>query len=111
MPSQPRLDTPPATAGGILPLAHRPRHGPVRPPLRSEEVPMLLRADRLRRQPTAFKAMTGLTVAEFDELVDDLWGPFRAAERARRARPGRKHAVGAGHPFALAPQEQMLLTV
>src|SRR5437763_15406717 len=72
---------------------------------------MLLRADRLRRQPTAFKAMTGLTVAEFDELVDDLWGPFRAAERARRARPGHKHAVGAGHPFALAPQEQMLLTV
>jgi DDE superfamily endonuclease/Helix-turn-helix of DDE superfamily endonuclease len=72
---------------------------------------MLLRADRLRRQPTVFKAMTGLTVAEFDELVDDLWRPFRAAERARRERPGRKHAVGAGHPFSLAPQEQMLLTV
>jgi DDE superfamily endonuclease/Helix-turn-helix of DDE superfamily endonuclease len=72
---------------------------------------MLLRADRLRRQPTVFKAMTGLTVAEFDELVDDLWRPFRAAERARRERPTRKHAVGAGHPFSLAPQEQMLLTV
>jgi len=72
---------------------------------------MLLRADRLRRQPIVFKAMTGVTVTEFAELVDDLWGPFRAAERARRARPGRKHAVGAGHPFALAPQEQMLLTV
>lgn len=72
---------------------------------------MRLRAERLRRQATVFKAMTGLTVAEFDERVDDLWHPFRAAERARRARPERKHAVGAGHPFALAPQEQMLLTV
>jgi DDE superfamily endonuclease len=72
---------------------------------------MLLRADRLRRQPTVCKAMTGLTVAEFAEVVDALWGPVRAAERARRERPGRKHAVGAGRPFTLAPQEQMLLTV
>jgi DDE superfamily endonuclease/Helix-turn-helix of DDE superfamily endonuclease len=72
---------------------------------------MLLRADRLRRHPTAFKAMTGLTVAAFAELVEDLWAPYRAAERARRERPGRQHAVGAGHPFSLAPQEQMLLTV
>jgi DDE superfamily endonuclease/Helix-turn-helix of DDE superfamily endonuclease len=72
---------------------------------------MLLRADRLRRHPAAFSAMTGLTPGEFDALVDDLWGPYRAAERARRARPGRTHAVGAGPPFALAPQEQMLLTV
>lgn len=72
---------------------------------------MFLRADRVRRQPTVFKAMTGLTVAEFDALVDDVWGPYQAAERVRRERAGRKHAVGAGHPFSLAPQEQMLLTV
>lgn len=72
---------------------------------------MLLRADRLRRHPTVFKAMTGLTVAEFEALVADLWTPFRAAVRARRERPNRKHAVGAGHPFALAPQEQLLLSV
>src|SRR5207248_4773350 len=72
---------------------------------------MLLRADRLRRHPAAFLAMTGLTPGEFDALVDDLWGPYRAAERARRERPERKHAVGAGHPFSLMPQEQMLLTV
>jgi len=72
---------------------------------------MLLRADRLRRHPVAFLAMTGLMAVEFDALVDDLWGPYRAAERVRRERPDRKHAVGAGHPFSLAPQEQMLLTV
>ena len=72
---------------------------------------MFLRADRLRRHPAAFIAMTGLTTVEFDVLVGDLWGPYRAAERARRERPGRKHAVGAGHPFSLAPHEQMLLTV
>ena len=72
---------------------------------------MLLRAARLRRQPTTFKAMTGLTPAEFDSLVEDLWAPYRAAERARRERPDRKHAIGAGHPCALAPQELMLLTV
>src|SRR5437764_2451699 len=72
---------------------------------------MLLRADRLRRHPAAFLAMTRLTPGEFDARVDDLWGPYRAAERARRERPERKHAVGAGHPFSLMPQEQMLLTV
>ena len=75
---------------------------------------MLLHADCLRRQPTTFKAMTGLTPQEFDTLVEDLWDlwvPYRTAERARRSRRARKHAIGAGHPFALAPQEQMLLTV
>jgi DDE superfamily endonuclease/Helix-turn-helix of DDE superfamily endonuclease len=72
---------------------------------------MLLRADRLRRHPSAFLAMTGLKTEEFEALVADLWEPYRRAERVRRERPGRKHAVGAGHPFTLAPQEQMLLTV
>jgi len=72
---------------------------------------MFLRADRLRCHPAAFIAMTGLTPVEFDALVGDLWEPYRAAERARRERPDRTHAIGVGHPFNLAPQEQMLLTM
>lgn len=72
---------------------------------------MFLRADCLRRYPVAFITMTELTTVEFDALVGDLWGPYRAAERARREPPSRKHAGGARHSFSLVPHEQRLLTV
>lgn len=72
---------------------------------------MSLRYSVLRQQPAIFKTMTGLTVALFDELVWDLAPAYAAATVARRTRPGRKRAVGAGHPCSLAPRDEFLLTV
>jgi DDE superfamily endonuclease/Helix-turn-helix of DDE superfamily endonuclease len=76
-----------------------------------KEPPMILRYWTLRRQPAIFKTMTGLTVALFDELVDDLAPAYAQATYAQRNRPGRQRAVGAGHPRCLALREQFLLTV
>ena len=71
----------------------------------------MLRYARLSRHPEVFRAMTGLTVAVFDDLARAAVPALAAADRARRARPGRRRAIGAGHPTALAPRDQALLTV
>ncbi len=60
---------------------------------------MILHYERLARYPVDFKAMTGLTVPQFDDLVADLLPRYREAEVQRLSRPTRQRAIGAGHPF------------
>ncbi len=72
---------------------------------------MILHYERLHGYPVVFKAMTGLRVAQFDDLVRAVLPDFAAAEQRRLMRPGRRRAPGAGHPVALAPRNQLLLTV
>jgi DDE superfamily endonuclease/Helix-turn-helix of DDE superfamily endonuclease len=72
---------------------------------------MILRRERLRTFPSVFKAMTGLTVALFDALVEELLPAFHDARRRLLDRPGRRRAVGGGDHFDLDPADQLLLTV
>lgn len=72
---------------------------------------MVARYAALRRHPAAFRALTGLTVPRFDGLWVEVAPRLAAAERARLSRPGRKRQIGAGHPFALAERDRVLLTV
>jgi hypothetical protein len=72
---------------------------------------MSLRDSVLRQKPAIFKTMTGLTVALFDDLVWELAPAYAAATVARRTRPGRQRAVGAGHPCSLPMRDEFLLTV
>lgn len=57
---------------------------------------MLLRYHHLRRYRRVSRALTGLTVAQFDALVADLLPRMAAAERARLARPNRRRVPIAG---------------
>jgi len=75
------------------------------------EAVMLARLENLRRHPTVFRHLTGLTVALFDALAADLAPALAEQERRRRDRPGRRRAPGAGHPYALGAADQLLLTV
>ncbi len=72
---------------------------------------MLLRYSVLSGKPAIFKAMSGLTVALFDELVWDLEPSYAQATYDRRSRPERQRAVGAGHPCRLSARDEFLLTV
>lgn len=72
---------------------------------------MIMCSDQLCRHPSVFKAMTGLSIAEFDELLVDVLPRLALAEQQRHSRPNRKRAPGAGHPFDLPQREQVLLTV
>lgn len=71
----------------------------------------MLRYPQLSRHPAVFRAATGLSVAEFDALLRDVLPRLADAERARRARPDRRRAIGGGRRSLLAPRDQVLLAV
>jgi hypothetical protein len=75
-----------------------------------EATPML-RLSRLRRFPAIFRNLTGITLAVFDQLLDDLRPAFTADRRRRLDRPDRQRALGGGDDFDLDPGDQFLLTL
>lgn len=72
---------------------------------------MIARYAHLSQYPQVFVALTGLRVREFDHLVADVLPAYGAARTSTLSRRPRKHAIGAGAPFALPPRDQILLTV
>ncbi len=72
---------------------------------------MILRREHLGQHPSVFRAMTGLTVALFDQLLPELLTAFAAQHRQRLDRPGRQRAYGGGDAFDLPPADQFLLTI
>jgi hypothetical protein len=71
-----------------------------------EDEVMFLRDSLVSRKTPIFKAMTGLTVALFDDVLWDL-----EPASARRSRPEWQRAVGAGQPCGVTPRDEFLLTV
>lgn len=72
---------------------------------------MILRRARLGEHPAVFRALTGLTVAAFDDLLPELRAAFVAAHRRRLDRPDRQRAYGGGDAFDLGIDDQFLLTI
>jgi len=65
----------------------------------------------LRRNPRAFKRITGLSVEEFDRLYADFEPAWIAAEQARLQRPERKRAMGGGNNYKLDVETQLLMVM
>ena len=72
---------------------------------------MILQYAQLSRVPGVFRAMTGLTVPQFDLLYRDLLPHYLAAERQRLGRPDRQREIGGGHQFTLTARDQILLAI
>jgi hypothetical protein len=72
---------------------------------------MLLNSTYLRSFPKGFRAMTGLTATEFDEVVQDLLPRGERSEHHRLSRPNRKRDLGGGPSFQLSVTDQILLTI
>lgn len=72
---------------------------------------MICRYQQLHQHETVFKALTGLYVSEFDQLVIDLLPEFEQAEVERLSRPDRQREIGGGPNFSLSGRDQILLTV
>lgn len=72
---------------------------------------MLMRYRRLSRYPRVFRSMTGLSVAEFNQLRREIVPLYQVTEQQRLARPDRVRASGAGHPFSLDLRDSLLLTL
>lgn len=71
----------------------------------------MLSVARLRKKPRHFKSFTGLSEAEFETLLQALKPIYAAQEAARKQRPTRQRAPGAGPPFTLALPERLLMTL
>lgn len=72
---------------------------------------MIMRYIHLTQHPNVFYSVTGLRVAEFDELLADVLPQYANHEQQRLERPDRQRAIGAGHPFELKERDHILLTV
>jgi hypothetical protein len=57
---------------------------------------MIMRYVHLTQHPNVFYAVTGLHVAEFDELLADVLPQYVDQEQQRLARADRQRAMGAG---------------
>jgi DDE superfamily endonuclease/Helix-turn-helix of DDE superfamily endonuclease len=66
---------------------------------------------KLAKKPSVFKSITGITLAEFDDLEKKFCPKWEQAEEKRLNRPKRQRAIGAGHPYRLALSELLLLTL
>ncbi len=72
---------------------------------------MIARLANLRKHPSVFRHLTGLTVPAFDALAADVVPAVEAVHRQSLDRPDRERAVGAGGEFGLAFADQVLLAV
>ena len=70
---------------------------------------MIARLDNLRKHPSVFRHLTGLTVPAFDALAAGVVPAVEAAHRATLDRPGRERAIGAGGAFGLTTADHLLL--
>jgi DDE superfamily endonuclease/Helix-turn-helix of DDE superfamily endonuclease len=74
----------------------------------------MMRYNNLKQSPKHFLAFTGLTVTEFDKLIQDNlqdWEEQRI-QRLLQNLPKRKRKIGGGRKFALTTlQDQLLLTL
>src|SRR5437763_2844513 len=72
---------------------------------------MIARLDNLRKHPSVFRHLTGLTGPAFDALAADVAPAVEAAHRRALDRPDRQRAVGAGGVFGLTTGDQVLPAV
>jgi len=59
----------------------------------------MLNYTRLSKKPKMFRAFTGLTVEEFDEIYAKIENKYPEYERKRLYRNDRKRDIGAGRRF------------
>lgn len=67
--------------------------------------------EKLKQKPDAFERLSGITIAEFGELYQELRPTWRNMERKRLNRPGRQRTIGGGRNYTLAFEDRLLMTL
>lgn len=65
--------------------------------------------ERLKRCPSTFRRLTGLTPTAFDRLMADLTPRYEQAEARRKNRPERRRKPGGGRKHALVLADRLLM--
>lgn len=72
---------------------------------------MMLNVSRLRQRPREFARLVGLSVAEFDTLLEAVTSLYQEKEHARLSRETRRRAIGGGRRFALSLENRLPSTL
>jgi hypothetical protein len=71
----------------------------------------MLTYNTLIKHPAAFKSLTGLQIAEFDELYERFAPVWEQAEAKRLNRANRRRALGGGGVYHLNQRSQLLMVL
>ena len=71
----------------------------------------MLNVPRLRQRPRQFARLVGLSVSQFDELLEAVRPLYEAHETTRLCARPRKRALGGGRNFALSLPDRLLATL
>jgi hypothetical protein len=67
--------------------------------------------EELIKKPRVFKSLTGVTILEFDDLLEKVSPVWLQLEYERLDRPERQRAIGGGGEYKLKLQERLLMTL
>ena len=67
--------------------------------------------DELIKKPRVFKSLTGVTPAEFDDLLTKVTPIWLQQEHDRLNRPDRQRNIGGGGDYKLALRERLLMSL
>ena len=67
--------------------------------------------DELIKKPRVFKSLSGVSLAEFDELLTKVTPIWLQLEHDRLNRPDRQRTMGGGGDYKLALGERLLMTL
>jgi hypothetical protein len=70
----------------------------------------MLTYENLKSKPKQFHAFTGLTVAQFAEILKALRPVYAEFEKERLVRPNRKRKLGGGRNFTLTLADRLMVT-
>jgi len=67
--------------------------------------------EKLQRKPKHLQAFTGVTPAQYAEILKALRPVYAEIEKERLSRPDRKRKIGGGRHFNLALEDRLLVTL
>ena len=71
----------------------------------------MMTVKKLQSRPSQFRRLVGLSVAEFNQLLEAVRPLYEIQEERRLSGRVRQRARGGGHPFSLALEERLLATL
>ena len=69
----------------------------------------MLTYKQLSKKPKSFLSFTGVTRQQFDVILRDVKKQYRLTEKARLSQRKRQRDIGAGRPFDLSIQDQLVM--
>ena len=71
----------------------------------------MLTYEKLQRKPKQFQAFTGVTLAQFSEILGAVQPVYAKCEQERLAKPDRKRKIGGGRNFTLGMEDRLMVTL